>query len=204
VFLRRPRSDVPAADRDFDLQDFRATLHRARVRRLDVELIQLQHFVSGVDRSVTGIVTLADVVEVYGQMASPFFMIGRIDQSLGRAGSLRDAQYKPPPGLDQEGEPGDASEHGSDRVGGEPFDVAGHALIAAVTGSPVQDEQGYARDHAHRQQLPAEGRRWLGSQQQDRGEHGGHERCGNPVASVAARMAPEGVICARPWAWPSF
>ena len=28
--------------------------------------------------------TLADVVEVYGQMASPFFMIGRIDQRLRR------------------------------------------------------------------------------------------------------------------------
>jgi CBS domain-containing protein len=49
-------------------------------------VIQSQEFVfvSGVDRSVTGIVTLADVVEVYGQMASPFFMIGRIDQSLRR------------------------------------------------------------------------------------------------------------------------
>jgi CBS domain-containing protein len=41
-------------------------------------------FVVGADRSVTGIVTLADVVEVYGQMASPFFLIGRIDQSLRR------------------------------------------------------------------------------------------------------------------------
>jgi predicted transcriptional regulator len=41
-------------------------------------------FVRGADRSVTGIVTLADVVDVYGQMASPFFMIGRIDQSLRR------------------------------------------------------------------------------------------------------------------------
>jgi CBS domain-containing protein len=49
-------------------------------------VIQSQEFVfvSGVDRSVTGIVTLADVVEVYGQMASPFFMVGRIDQSLRR------------------------------------------------------------------------------------------------------------------------
>ena len=36
------------------------------------------------DRTVKGIVTLADVVEAYGQMASPFFMIGRIDQSLRR------------------------------------------------------------------------------------------------------------------------
>lgn len=41
-------------------------------------------FVLGADRSVTGIVTLADVVEVYGLMASPFFMIGRIDQRLRR------------------------------------------------------------------------------------------------------------------------
>jgi CBS domain-containing protein len=41
-------------------------------------------FVLGADKSVTGIVTLADVVEVYGQMASPFFMIGRIDQRLRR------------------------------------------------------------------------------------------------------------------------
>jgi CBS domain-containing protein len=41
-------------------------------------------FVLGADRSVTGIVTVADVVEVYGQMASPFFMIGRIDQRLRR------------------------------------------------------------------------------------------------------------------------
>jgi len=41
-------------------------------------------FVRGADNSVTGIVTLADVVEVYGQMASPFFIIGRIDQSLRR------------------------------------------------------------------------------------------------------------------------
>jgi CBS domain-containing protein len=41
-------------------------------------------FVYGPDRSITGIVTLADVVETYGQMASPFFMIGRIDQSLRR------------------------------------------------------------------------------------------------------------------------
>ena len=28
-------------------------------------------------------------------------------------------------GLDQEGEPGNANEHGGDRVRGEPFDVAG-------------------------------------------------------------------------------
>ncbi len=41
-------------------------------------------FVRGGDRTVKGIVTLADVVEAYGQMASPFFMIGRIDQSLRR------------------------------------------------------------------------------------------------------------------------
>jgi hypothetical protein len=41
-------------------------------------------FVLGVDKSVTGIVTLADVVKVYGQMASPFFMMGRIDQRLRR------------------------------------------------------------------------------------------------------------------------
>jgi hypothetical protein len=49
-------------------------------------VIQSQEFVfvRGPDRTVTGIVTLADVVEVYGQMASPFFMIGRIDQSLRR------------------------------------------------------------------------------------------------------------------------
>jgi CBS domain-containing protein len=51
-----------------------------------LRLIQSQEFVfvRGADRTVTGIVTLADVVEVYGQMASPFFMIGRIDQSLRR------------------------------------------------------------------------------------------------------------------------
>ena len=41
-------------------------------------------FVHGPDRSITGIVTLADVVQAYGQVASPFFMIGRIDQSLRR------------------------------------------------------------------------------------------------------------------------
>jgi predicted transcriptional regulator len=41
-------------------------------------------FVRGADRSITGIVTLEDVVEVYGQMASPFFVIGRIDQRLRR------------------------------------------------------------------------------------------------------------------------
>jgi serine/threonine protein kinase/CBS domain-containing protein len=41
-------------------------------------------FVHGPDRSITGIVTLADVVEAYGQMASPFLMIGRIDQRLRR------------------------------------------------------------------------------------------------------------------------
>jgi hypothetical protein len=39
-------------------------------------------FIHGPDRSITGIVTLVDVVEAYGQMASPFFMLGRIDQSL--------------------------------------------------------------------------------------------------------------------------
>jgi CBS domain-containing protein len=49
-------------------------------------LIQSQEFVfvRGADGTVTGIVTLTDVVEVYGQMASPFFMIGRIDQALRR------------------------------------------------------------------------------------------------------------------------
>jgi predicted transcriptional regulator len=49
-------------------------------------VIQRQEFVfvRGVDGSVTGIVTVADVVDVYGQMASPFFMLGRIDQSLRR------------------------------------------------------------------------------------------------------------------------
>ena len=41
-------------------------------------------FVIGADQSVKGIVTLADVVESYGQMASPFFLIGRIDQRLRR------------------------------------------------------------------------------------------------------------------------
>ena len=39
-------------------------------------------FIHGPDRSITGIVTLVDVVEAYGQMASPFFMIRQIDQSL--------------------------------------------------------------------------------------------------------------------------
>lgn len=39
-------------------------------------------FVRGVDNSITGIVTLVDVVDVYAQMASPFFLIGRIDQNL--------------------------------------------------------------------------------------------------------------------------
>lgn len=49
-------------------------------------VIQSQEFVfvRGADRTVTGIVTLADVVDVYGQMASPFFMIGLIDQNLRR------------------------------------------------------------------------------------------------------------------------
>jgi CBS domain-containing protein len=49
-------------------------------------VIQSQEFVfvRGVDKTLTGIVTLADVVQVYGEMASPFFMIGRIDQSLRR------------------------------------------------------------------------------------------------------------------------
>ncbi len=41
-------------------------------------------FVRGPDNTVTGIVTLADVVDAYGQMASPFFIIGRIDQCLRR------------------------------------------------------------------------------------------------------------------------
>jgi len=55
-------------------------------------VIQSQEFVfvRGADRTVTGIVTLAEVVEVYGQMASPFFMIGR------RVDRTRLARVTPP------------------------------------------------------------------------------------------------------------
>jgi serine/threonine protein kinase/CBS domain-containing protein len=60
-------------------------------------------FVSGRDRSITGIVTLADVVEAYGQMASPFFMIGRIDQRLRHIIEDRIALSAITPLIDPEG-----------------------------------------------------------------------------------------------------
>ena len=74
------------------------------------------------------------------------------------------------------GEPGNGDDHRGDRVGGEPFDIAGYARMSSVTGSPVQDEQDCARDHGQSQQLPAKGCRWLGSHQQDRDEHRDHEQ----------------------------
>src|SRR5438552_9546215 len=54
----------------------------------------------------------------------------------------RDQPVQATTGLRQEGDPGNANEHGGDRVGGELLDVAGHTLIGTVTGSPVQDAQG--------------------------------------------------------------
>ena len=59
--------------------------------------------------------------------------------------------------FEQEGEPGEPTSTAVTASGGELFDVAGHAPIATVTSSPVQDKQDYARDHAHSQQLPTEG-----------------------------------------------
>src|ERR1700722_6993377 len=73
-------------------------------------------------------------------------------------------------GLHQEGEPGNADEHGGNRVGGEPLYVAGPLLITAVTSSPVQDEQASARDHGHREQLRTQGCRWLRSHEENRGQ----------------------------------
>jgi serine/threonine protein kinase len=60
-------------------------------------------FVHGPDRSITGIVTLADVVEAYGQMASPFFMIGQIDKCLRRMIEVTFTMKKIIPLIDPDG-----------------------------------------------------------------------------------------------------
>lgn len=67
-------------------------------------------------------------------------------------------------GLQEEGKPRNANEHGGGRVRGEPFDVAGHAL-RNMTSSPVQDEQACTRDHRYSEQLRAQGCRRLRSHQ---------------------------------------
>src|SRR5215813_8331785 len=73
----------------------------------------------------------------------------RVDHAAGQARHRgRDQPVQATAGLHQEGEPGGGDEHRGDRVGGEPFDVALHAPIGSVTGSPVQDEQGYAETTA--------------------------------------------------------
>jgi CBS domain-containing protein len=41
-------------------------------------------FVRGSDARISGIVTVSDVVEAYGDIAAPFFLIGEIDQRLRR------------------------------------------------------------------------------------------------------------------------
>jgi CBS domain-containing protein len=51
---------------------------------LDVLLEEEFLFVRSYDKRVYGIVTAADVVRVYDQMATPFFLIGEVDQELRR------------------------------------------------------------------------------------------------------------------------
>ena len=51
---------------------------------LDVLLKEEFVFVRSHDKRVYGIVTAADVVRVYDQMATPFFLIGEVDQELRR------------------------------------------------------------------------------------------------------------------------
>ncbi|HEY5857369.1 MAG TPA: hypothetical protein VIW24_25905 [Aldersonia sp.] len=62
------------------------------VMRFDTELIDVLPileqndfvFVKDFKNTVTGIVTTADVVRAYGQLATPFFLIGELDQLLRR------------------------------------------------------------------------------------------------------------------------
>ncbi|BAL85562.1 hypothetical protein AMIS_3420 [Actinoplanes missouriensis 431] len=51
---------------------------------LDVLLKEEFVFVRSHDKRIYGIVTAADVVRVYDQMATPFFLIGEVDQELRR------------------------------------------------------------------------------------------------------------------------
>ncbi|OLT16907.1 hypothetical protein BJF80_05635 [Serinicoccus sp. CUA-874] len=69
----------------------------AKVFSFDTELIDvlptLQEqdfvFVEDAQKRITGIVTAADVVQAYGQLATPFFLMGELDQLLRRI--VRDA-----------------------------------------------------------------------------------------------------------------
>lgn len=70
-------SDAMIAARDFSYD----------TRLLDVVEVLLQEdfvFVRAHDKRVYGIVTAADVVRVYYNMATPFFLIGELDQELRR------------------------------------------------------------------------------------------------------------------------
>jgi hypothetical protein len=90
--------------------------------------------------------------------ARPVLLAGHLDKEQPRVDHSadearhggRDQPVQATTGLDQIGESGNADEHGCDRVGREPFDVAGHAPVGSVTSSPVQDEQDCARDYGYR------------------------------------------------------
>jgi CBS domain-containing protein len=67
-----------AVDRDAEVFDY-------RTRLLDVLRSLREHgfvFVRDFDQQITGIVTDADVVEAYHRTATPFLLIGEIDQLL--------------------------------------------------------------------------------------------------------------------------
>jgi CBS domain-containing protein len=70
--------------------DFSAAIVEAREVSYQADLVDILPvlttdefvFVRNADRTIGGIVTAADVVLAYGEMASPFFLIGEIDQAL--------------------------------------------------------------------------------------------------------------------------
>lgn len=79
---RRPKAGAPMLS---DVIYTRARVFDYDVRLLDVlDVLQEEEFifVRDFDRKITGIITAADVVETYDETATPFFLIGEVDQEL--------------------------------------------------------------------------------------------------------------------------
>lgn len=79
---RRPKAAEPTLS---DVVHTRARVFDYDVRLLDVlDALREEEFifVRDFDRKITGIITAADVVETYDETATPFFLIGEIDQGL--------------------------------------------------------------------------------------------------------------------------
>lgn len=82
-WLGRPRMDVPTLSDVVDTRKGRVFSYDSPLREaLDALRRDEFIFVRDYDRRITGILTAADVVETYDTTATPFFLIGEVDQEL--------------------------------------------------------------------------------------------------------------------------